>query len=76
MKGLGKTIVAVVAFYVGLYTTARLTHVLVMYDGCRGEHGVHVADLGAVPPSTVIVCWTANIVFAPLMRIETIVRNK
>jgi len=76
MKRMGKMIMAAMAIYCSLYAAARLSHVLVMYDGCRGEHGVHVADLGPVPSSTVILCAMARIVFWPLMKIETTVRRK
>ena len=64
------------ASYLGLYVVARATHVLVMYDGYRGAEGVGVADLGPVPPETVVVCGVARMLFRPLMKIETLVRER
>ncbi len=68
-------VIACAAFlYLALYAGARMTHVLVMYDGYRGTAGVQVADLGPVPKETVILCALSRTVFWPLMQIETVVR--
>ena len=75
MKRTGIAIALTLTIYLALYSVARLTHVLVMYDGYRGAQGVGVADLGPVPKETVLVCAVARVVFWPLMQIETFARN-
>ena len=67
--------IALLALYAALYAGARRTHLLVMWDGCRGRRGVDMADLGGpVPRETVIMCLAAKVVFLPMMGIEDALR--
>jgi hypothetical protein len=76
MKRIGNWTTVVLVAYAALYAVARMTHILVMYNGCRGATGVDAADLGVAPKETVIMCAVARVAFWPLMQAETAVRRK
>ena len=61
--------------YAGGYAWARTSHCLVMWDGYRGRHGVHGADLGGpVPETAILMVLACEIIFWPATKLETALR--
>lgn len=62
--------------YASVYGIARNQHILVMWAGYRGYHGVQGADLGGPQaPTAIMLVRSCELAFLPLCWLETQMRS-
>lgn len=69
-------LIGLLVLYLGGYVAARRAHLLVNYDGYRGQFSVRLFDTsGVVPPTALMLGRFAFVAFVPLHRLETLARH-